>query len=173
MRRDGVGELALVLDLIQGHEDFGRDLLVELDVLLELRDHRPGQRFEVLLAARLVLDRLGVGLEERLGPGEAPDPRPPGAFDQDLDRAVGQLQKLQHGADGADRVDVVRAGVVLAGVALRDQQYLLVVVHDVFEGADRFLAPDEERDDHVREDDDVPQRQDRKHGLGRHLGQRL
>src|SRR5262249_43327168 len=33
------------------------------------------------------------------------------------------------------------------------------VLHDVFEGANGLLATDEERNDHVREDDDVPQGQ--------------
>ena len=58
------------------------------------------------------------------------------------------------------RIDVVGGRIVLGGVLLRDQQDLLVVLHHRFERADRLLAADEQRHDHVREDDDVAQRQD-------------
>ena len=40
-----------------------------------------------------------------------------------------------------------------------DQQDLLVVLHHVLERAHRLLAADEQRHDHVREHDDVTQRQ--------------
>ena len=83
------------------------------------------------------------------------------ALDQHLDRAVGQLQKLQHRSDGADRVDIARRRVVVAGVLLRDQQDLLIVLHDVLERPHGFVAADEERHDHVRKHDDVAQWQDR------------
>ena len=53
--------------------------------------------------AGLIADRVGIGLEEGLVVGEARDPGALPALDQHLDRAVGQLQQLQHGADGADR----------------------------------------------------------------------
>ncbi len=82
------------------------------------------------------------------------------ALDQHLDGVVGQLQELQHGAERADRVDVVGAGIVLAGVLLGDQQDLLVVLHDLFERLDALLAADEEGNDHAGEHDDVAQRQD-------------
>ena len=92
---------------------------------------------------------------------EALDPGAGVALDQHLDRAVGQLEQLQDAGDGADAVDVVAAGIVLARILLRHQQDLLVVLHHLLERVDRLLAPDEQRDDHVREDDDVPQRQHR------------
>src|SRR3546814_4079361 len=47
------------------------------------------------------------------------------------------------------------------GIPLGDQQDLLVFLHDVLEGANRLLASDEQRDDHMRENHDVPQRQNR------------
>src|SRR3546814_1935569 len=68
-----------------------------------------------------------------------------------LHRAVGQLQELQHRADGADRINVRRRRVVLGRVLLGDKKDLLIILHDVFEGAHRLLAADEERHDHVRE----------------------
>src|SRR5581483_1828737 len=51
--------------------------------------------------------------------------------------------------------------IIVAGILLRCQQDLLVRAHHLFEGVDRLLASNEERDDHVRKDDDVAQRQDR------------
>ena len=92
---------------------------------------------------------------------EALDPGAGVALDQHLHRAVGQLQQLQDAGDRADAVDVVAAGIVLARVLLRHQQDLLVVLHHLLERVDRLLAPDEQGHDHVREDDDVPQRQHR------------
>ena len=164
MRGDGIGELAGVFDLIKRNKDFRRDLLVQLYVLLELFDHRPRERFELVGLLLLVVDRIGFGLEELLGPGEPGDPRPPRPLDQHLDRAVGQLEELQHRADGAQGVDILRPGIVLARVFLGDQEDLLVVVHHVFQRANRLLAADEKRHDHVREYDDVPQRKQREDG---------
>jgi hypothetical protein len=51
---DGVGELGVVLDLADGADDLGRDLLVELHVVLELGHGRARQR--------LGLDRRRLGL---------------------------------------------------------------------------------------------------------------
>ncbi len=161
MRGQRVGELRRILDLVDRDQHLRRDLLVELDVLLELRHRRARQRLELLLLAELLLDRLGIGLEEGLVLGEAHDARALSALDQHLHRAVGQLQQLQHRADRADGIDVGRSGIVLGRVLLGDQQYLLVLLHHVLERAYRLLAADEQRHDHVREHDDVAQRQNR------------
>ena len=163
MRGDGVGELRRVLDLVDRDQHLGRDLLVELDVLLELRDHRARQRLDLArprpCARRPARRRPG---RSRAFSAKPRDARALAALDQHLHGAVGQLQQLQHRGDGADRVDVVRRGIVLRRVLLRDEQDLLVVLHHVFERAHGLLAADEERHDHVREHDDVAQRQDRK-----------
>ena len=106
-------------------------------------------------------DHLGVRLEEGVVLGEAHDAGALAAFDQHLDRAVGQLQQLQHGADRADRENVGRRRIVLRRVLLRDEKDLLIVLHHVFERPHRLLAADEERHDHVREHHDVAERQNR------------
>src|SRR5262249_19570013 len=49
----------------------------------------------------------------------------------------------------------------IGGVLLRGEQNERVGAHHLFERLDRFLASDEQRHDHVREDDDVAQRQHR------------
>ena len=161
MRGDGVGELGVVLDLADGAEHLGRDLLVELDVALELGDGRAGQRLDLVLGAQALGDALDLGLEVVGVVGVAHDLGARRALDQHLDGAVGQLEQLQHGGERAHLVDGIGRRIVVAGVLLRRQQDLLVGAHHLFERVDRLLAPDEQRHDHVRKDDDVAQRQDR------------
>jgi hypothetical protein len=59
MRGDRVGELGIVLDLADRADHLGRDLLVQLHVVLELGDHRARQRLD--------LDRVAAGLLDDLG----------------------------------------------------------------------------------------------------------
>jgi hypothetical protein len=155
-----VRQLAGIVDLIDRNQHLGRDLLVELDVLLELGDHRAAERIQLALVALAVLGDLPVGLEELRVVGELDDAGPLAALDQHLHGAVRQLEELEHGAHRADRKDVRRRRIVLPGVLLGDQKDLLVVLHHVFQGAHGFLAPDEKRHDHVRKDHDVAQRKD-------------
>ena len=102
-----------------------------------------------------------VRLKKGLVLGEAHDASTLPAFDEDLYRAVGQLQQLQHRPDRADGEDVGGGRIVLRRVLLSDQKNLLIVLHHVFERPHRFLAPHEKRNDHVRKYDDVAERQDR------------
>ena len=171
MRRHRVGELGVVVDLIDRDQHLRRDLLVELDVLLELADDGARQRFDLALVHRLFFKRRGVGLEELRIVGVARNPRARAAFDENLHGAVGQLQQLQNGADRADLVDVGGFRVVVARILLRGEQDLFIVLHDVFERAHGFIAADEERNDHMGKNDDVPQREHRiKRGIGQKLG---
>jgi len=160
MGSNRVGELAGVFDLVHRDQHFRRYLLVELDALLEVGDHRTNERLDLFAFMIAVGDRLGEALEEIRILGEFDDSGALAAFDQRLDRAIGQLQQLQHGADRADRIDIVGLGIVLGRVLLGRQQNLLIVLHNVFEGAHGLLAADEDRHDHMREDDDVAQWQD-------------
>ena len=64
-----------------------------------------------------------------------------------------------------------RFGIVDVGLLLGDQQDALVGAHGRVERLDRLLAPDEQRNHHVRIDDDVAQRQHRHVcGTGRQFG---
>ena len=58
-------------------------------------------------------------------------------------------------------IDGVGRRIVVGGVLLRREQDERVRAHHFFERLDRLLAADEQRNDHVRENDDVPQRQHR------------
>ena len=103
----------------------------------------------------------GFGLEVVDGLQVAVDRGAAPALDQHLDGAVGQLQQLQHGGDGAGGIDLVGRRIVVLRILLGHDEDVLVVAHDFFERLDRLLAADEQRHDHAGEDDDVAQRQNR------------
>ena len=155
MRRDRIGQLAGLFDLIDRDQNLRRDLFVELDVLLELRHHGARQCLGLLLLTGIFRDRLGNRLEEFGVIGKFHDAGALTALDQHLDGAVGQLEELQHGTDSANRIDVRGRRIVLGGILLSDEQNLLVVLHHVFERPHRLLAADKQRHDHVRKHDDV------------------
>jgi hypothetical protein len=52
VRGDGVGEAAAVVDARHRRQDLGRDLLVELHVLVELREQRAAHRLDLVRLAR-------------------------------------------------------------------------------------------------------------------------
>ena len=165
VRHHRVGQLARVLDLGELDGGLGGQLAVALGVVLELGDDRTHQRLDLLPLGHVVGNRLDRRRQMGTAGVELAQPGARAALDQHAHGAVGQLQQLQHGGGDADLVQVGAAGIVLGGVELRDQENLLVGRHRRLQRGHRLVAPDEQRDDHVREDDDVPQRQDGE-GLG-------
>ena len=163
VRGDAVGQLAGVLDARQGGQGLGRHLLVQLNVGLELLDHGAAQGLD-LGRRRCVLGHQGDLAGEPFGLfREADDAGAAATLDEHLHRAVGQAQELEDGRHDADLEDVVVAGIVVVLVLLGDEQDLARLgLHGLLEGADGLVASDEERDGLVREDDDVPQGEDRK-----------
>jgi hypothetical protein len=161
VRGDRVGELRVVLDLARSADDLGRNLLVELDVVLELGDHRARQRLDLDRVLFRLGQHMGHRLVEFLTLRIAVDLGARAAFDQHLDGAVGQLQQLENVGDGADAIDGVGFRIVVGSVDLGGKHDLLVGAHHLFQRADRLLATDEQRHDHVREHHDVAQGQDR------------
>ena len=155
MRRDRVGKLGGLVDLVDRNDDFRWHLLVQLHVVLELRDHGASGRLDLGEVAGILFHLDGAGLEEFGAIAIAGQPHATAALDQHLHGVVGQLQELQHGAKCADRVNVLRRRVILAGVLLGDQQYLLVVLHHLFERFHALFAADEQRHDHAGEHDNV------------------
>ena len=71
MRGDRVGELGIVVDLAGGANHFGRDLLVQLDVVLEVGDDRTGQRLDLDLFLVRLASAAALGLVEVGAVGEA------------------------------------------------------------------------------------------------------
>jgi hypothetical protein len=87
------------------------------------------------------------------------------AFDQHLDRAVGQLEHLQDVGQATDLVHVLGHRLILGGGLLGHQQDVLAGFHRRFQRLDRLRATDEQRNHHVREYHHVAQGQQRQ-GLG-------
>ncbi len=163
MRSHRVGELGEIGDRLHDADDLGRDLLVELHIALEVGHDRARHRFG--------LDRLRIGVGECNGGrlvivgaiGVFLHARTLEPFDQHLHGAVGELQELQHAGERTGLVNGIGRRIIVGRVLLRREHDQGIVLHHLFERADRLLAADEERNDHVREDDDVAQRQ---HGIG-------
>ena len=159
VRGNRIGELARVLDLVERHQDLGRNFLVELDVLLELAHHRARERFGFARLDDALVHRFRGGLEIVFVVGETGDAGALNAFHQHLHGAIGKLQKLQNSADGADRMDIAGLRIVLGRVLLRDQQDLLAATHHFFQRPNGLLASHEQRNNHVRKHNDVTKRQ--------------
>lgn len=158
---DGVGQATGIVDAAHGREDLGRDLLVELDVLVELLRDRTAQGLDLGRMLGLGRDGRDFGDEVLAGLGDGTGRRALQAFDEHLHGAVRQLQHLQDAGDAADLEHVFGLRLVLAGGLLGDQHDLAAGFHRGFQRLDGLGAPDEQRDDHVREHDDVTQRQQR------------
>ena len=158
---DGVGEPARIVDGGHAGEHLRRDALVELDVGFEGGLHLAEQRLQLHVPLHLLVELLGPDLVEPLLGDERVEPHPPLSLDQRLHRAVGELEQLDDGGERAHREEVVEGRLVGLGLLLRGQHHGLVLAHGVLEGGDGLLAADEERHDHVREDDDVPQGKER------------
>ena len=158
VRSDSVRKLGVIVDLLDHANDFRRHLLVELHIAFELVDHRAGQSFGLNLIAGRIRNHDRIGLEVILAIGVLLDLSAGGAFDEHLDGAIRQLEELQNARKRTDAVDCVRRRIVVGSILLRRQQNEGIRAHHLFERLDRFLAADEKRNNHVREDNDIPQR---------------
>ena len=177
MGGDGVGQAARVIDAGNGREDLGRDLLVELDVLVELLHHGAAQRLDfagdhTVDAGRIGhLQRRDAGREVALALLDLLDLGALLAFNQHLHGAVGQLEHLQDGRHAAHFEHVVNLRLVFGSRFLGHEHDAALGLHRGLQGLDALGAPDEERDHHVGKNHDVAQRQQRQlDGIGRKGG---
>ena len=166
MGGDGVRQPAGVVDAGNRGENFGGNLLVEFDVLIELLHHGATQGLDFTGLATGRADRFGdrfdrrhVGREERLPLLYPVDERPLLPLDQHLDGAVRQLEHLQDGGDAADIKHVRHQGVVLGRRLLRHQHDAPLGLHRRLQRLDAFWAADKQRYDHMRKHHDIAQRQ--------------
>ena len=123
--------------------------------MLELRDDGAPQRIVFTGLFSRFRHRLAICLKKLLILRKPGDPGALRAFDQNLDGSIRQFQQLQDSSDRPDLEYIVRGRIVVARMLLRNEQNLLIVIHDVFEGANGLLATDEERNDHMGKHDDV------------------
>ena len=151
MRSNRVGELGVILDLLNDADNLGRHFLVELHIAFELGDHRARHGFRLNRIADGIADHDGISLVIVAAVGVLHHLRALSALDQHLHGTVGQLEQLQHARERSYLEDRVRSRIVVGGVLLRRQQNESVGTHHLFERADGLLAANEERHDHVRE----------------------
>ncbi len=161
MRGHGIGQLGEIRDLLNDAHHFGGNLLVQLHIAFEVRDDRTRQGFRLDAGGIDVGKRDCAGFIE-IGPiGILAGLCTLQALDQHLDGTVGQLQELQHAGERADLVNGIRSRIIIGRILLRREENQRIVLHHLFERLDRFLAADEQRHNHVRENDDVAKRQHR------------
>ena len=156
---DGVGQAARILDAGQRGQDLGGHLLVELHVVLELRQDGAPQGFDLGRDRILVMDVVQLAREVLALGVDVGDACAADALDQHLDGTVGQLQELQDVGNAANAIDVAGGGVVLRAVLLGNQHDALAGFHGRFQRLDGTLAAHEERDHHVGEDHHIAQGQ--------------
>jgi hypothetical protein len=157
MEGDEVRETPGLLDGARGHEDFLRDRFAEFGGLLEVGDERPHERLGLGVAGEHLLDDLDPDLDVGVGLEELHDPHAPHALHQRLRGAIGELELLQDVGDAADLVHVLGRRILDLRRPLGDEGDLMPAAHGLLERDDRALAADEERHDEVREEDEVPQ----------------
>ena len=94
MRGHDVGELGIVLDLLDDADHLGRHPLVQLHIVLELVGDRAreGLRFDALTHRVAQRDRLGLVIFVAIGVLD--HLRALSALDQYLNHAVGELEQL-------------------------------------------------------------------------------
>ena len=159
VRGDGVGQAARLVDARQRGQDFRRNFLVELHVLVELGDQRAAHRLDFGGDFVVRLDRRGLDGEMRRRIQYLVDMRALAAFDQHFDRAVGQFQHLQDIGHRADRIKVFGRRLVFRRRFLGDEHNAFTGFHRGLERFDGLRAADEQWNDHMREHHHIAQRQ--------------
>lgn len=136
MRGNGVGQATGVVDACQRSENLGRDLFVELHILVELLDDRATHRFDLRFIARLGFHGGQLGGEMAVEFSDLVDACALCAFDQHFNGAVGQLQHLKDVGNATDFVDIFGRGLILGGCLLGSQHDALALLHGGFERLD-------------------------------------
>jgi hypothetical protein len=158
MAGNGIGQLGMIFDLANRSNHFGGNLLVELHIALEFRSGRARQRLHFGGVVGGLFKHARFGLEVIDGLQIAIDGSAAQALHQHLDGAVGQLEQLQHGGDGAGCINLVRRRIVILRILLGHNKNMLVVAHDFLKRFHRLFTADKERHDHAGKHDDVAQR---------------
>ncbi|VVN75234.1 hypothetical protein PS685_05262 [Pseudomonas fluorescens] len=161
MRGHGIDQAAWLVDAVERRQDFSRDFLAQLHILFELRQQAADKHFRLALGRLGFVDQRDFGTAVAVHFAEALHGAPLLTFDQNLDRAVRQLEQLQNGRNRTYAIKCIFTGIVVSRVSLSQQKDLLVAGHRCLEGFDGFLAPHEQRDNHVRINHNITQWQER------------
>ncbi len=160
--RHEVCEAHRVLELRHRVHELVVNLVVEPRELpvhsADLTDQGLGLRVPESGALDLPLaQELDVGEESApVPPGELPDPRSPEALHDRPVGPVGKLRDLDEANHGAHPVEGRGVGLLDLGIALGHEEEEPVPAPGGLEGGDRRGPADEEGEDHVGEEDQVP-----------------
>ena len=159
---DHVGQQPGLADVARGDGGLRRDRRAAGDVLLDLGLDRAHQRLDLETLGDRVRELLDGRAEVRIRRREAVDAQAPLTLDDRADRPVLELHDL---GDLGQRADGVELGgivdLLLLGLALGDQRDGSALGDRGVERGDALLAADLERDDHLGEDDRLPERDER------------
>ena len=157
MGGNGIGQTSGIIDACQRCQYLRRYLLVELHVLVELRNQHAAHRLGLAVRAILGRDDPHLGIEMRFCIEHADHVGALRAFHQHLHGAVRQFQHLQDIGHAADGIEIIRAGIVLGRRLLRHQRDAFAALHRRLQRLDGFGASDEQRYHHMRKDNDIAQ----------------
>ena len=173
-----VGRLEQVLLLVEGQVEMGGDdvrdpvggvlpqggddgievgVLVELQVFLEERQDPLQELLGVRRPVLGLLEDLGQDLVVRVGAEVLDDPGPALALDDDLHVLLVGLDRPDDLRRHPHGIDVLGAGVVDRGVHLGREEDHLVLLGGLLQGLDGRGPADDERHQGRREDDEVPE----------------
>ncbi len=160
--RDGVGQIARILDAVHRCQNLGRQTLVQLDETRKGRVRLSSRGLGLGRPLGVFQNLIDLDSQKTFAVYKAPHHRAPLALDQDFHRPVGQAQDLDHVGQRPHRKNVFR-GRLVALHALRGKEDFLVVAarSDLAQRAQRFLAAHKERHHHMGEDHGVAQGQER------------
>ena len=159
--RQQIGQAARLLFVQRGHVGVFGQVGVQIDDLLEERQHRPHQRLARHIVAFIFVERHTADAQIRFGVDQLDDADALDALHQHGGAAVGHPQ---HAADihrCAYRVKIRERGVGQLRVALRHDQQRPLHGLGGLNRPDRTVTADEQGRDQVREDHGIVQRQHR------------
>ena len=171
VRGHGVDQASGLVDAVQRGQHFGRDLLAQLHVLLELAQQAAGEYFSFALRRFAFTDQQHFSPRMALDLNKAFDGAALLTLHQHLDGAIWQLEQLQHAGDCTDAIQTFFARIIVSRIFLGDQQDLFVAGHGRLQSLNGLFPTDKQRDHHVWINHNIAQRQERQfdgclHDLG-------
>ena len=149
---------------LDDRDDLGRDAPVKADVLLERVHHAPAQRFRLrnVLRTGPIERERGCGRPQDVSSWDvASDAGAGDPFNEDARGARRKARYLNNPSDDARPMQISRRGLLFLAVALGDEQDDLVLREGGLDRGERGRTSNEEGNDYVGENDNIPQRQDR------------
>ena len=155
-----VGQTARLGDALQDAHHVGRGHAAQLEHFFAFL---AGGAQEGLHGGVVARDRFADGFDMREQVGILPvigvDARPAQALHEDFDPTVGHLEHAHDLHDGAHVIEVGGGGIFSGFVALGADEQVASFLEGGLHGGHGFVAPDEEGQDHVAEDDHITQGQ--------------